>query len=359
LVHGRLRRAVAAMEKVAVNPTATARFHDSRRDEIGTMALAFNRMADALSENYLLLEKRVGERTSALSMVNKELVVSEARTRAIVDSALDCIITIDAQGKITEFNPAAEQTFGYRRQAVLGKELAELIVPERFRDAQRQGLARFLTTGEGPVLNKRLELQAVRADGTESPVEWAISAMGKGANCSFTACLRDVTERKQAEERLRESGVLTALMADVGVALTQGENLQDMLGHCAEPIVRHLDVAFARIWTLNERENVLELQASAGMYTHLDEAHSRVGIGQLRIGLIAQERKPHMTNQVIGDPRVGDQEWAKREGMVAFAGHPLMIQDRLLGVMALFSRHALSETTLETLGSVAERIALG
>lgn len=81
-----------------------------------------------------------------------------------------------------------------------------------------------------------------------------------------------------------------------------------------------LDAAFARIWTFNEADDVLELQASAGIYTHLDGAHSRVPVGKFKIGLIAEEREPHLTNSVVGDARVGDQEWAKREGMVAFAG---------------------------------------
>ena len=71
------------------------------------------------------------------------------------------------------------------------------------------------------------------------------------------------------------------------------------------------DAAFARIWTLNEAKDVLELQASAGMYTHLDGPHSRIPVGQFKIGLIARDREPHLTNQVVGDPRVNDQSWAR------------------------------------------------
>ncbi len=99
----------------------------------------------------------------------------------------------------------------------------------------------------------------------------------------------------------------------------------------------NLHGAFARIWTLNPLGDVLELQASAGQYTHLDGPHSRVPVGKYKIGLIAQERQPHLTNTVVGDPRVSDQEWAQREGMVAFAGYPLIVEDRLLGVMAMFA----------------------
>ncbi|MFO0794000.1 MAG: hypothetical protein U0586_08040 [Candidatus Brocadiaceae bacterium] len=80
--------------------------------------------------------------------------------------------------------------------------------------------------------------------------------------------------------------------------------LQSTLQGCVESVVKYLDAAFARIWTLNDRENMLALQASAGMYTHIDGHHGRVPVGKFKIGLIAQERKPHLTNAVIGDPRV-------------------------------------------------------
>src|SRR5207245_846047 len=116
---------------------------------------------------------------------------------------------------------------------------------------------------------------------------------------------------------------LAELTSDVGIALTQSGGLRAMLQLCAEALVRHLDVAFARIWTLDEASGILELQASAGMYTHIDGAHSRVPLGQYKIGGIARERRPHLTNQVVGDPQVHDQEWARREGLVAFAGYPL------------------------------------
>ncbi|HEX5709359.1 MAG TPA: GAF domain-containing protein, partial [Pyrinomonadaceae bacterium] len=127
----------------------------------------------------------------------------------------------------------------------------------------------------------------------------------------------------------------------------------------AEALVTHLDAAFARVWTLDEGSSVLELQASAGMYTHLDGPHSRVPVGRFKIGLIAEERRPHLTNSVVGDPRVGDQEWAEREGMVAFAGYPLIVEDRLVGVMALFARHSLTERALEAMAAVANVVALG
>src|SRR2546428_250097 len=166
-------------------------------------------------------------------------------------------------------------------------------------------------------------------------------------------------ERRRAQTALLERARLAELTSEVGSALTQGEGLRETLQLCVEALVRHLDVAFARIWTLDEGTSILELQASAGMYTHIDGPHSRVPLGAYKIGVIAQERRPHLTNQVVGDPQVQDQEWARREGMVAFAGYPLVVQERVLGVMAMFARHPLSEFVPKALASVASAVAVG
>src|SRR5437016_5571646 len=115
---------------------------------------------------------------------------------------------------------------------------------------------------------------------------------------------------------------------------------------------RDPDVALARIWIVHEATAILALEASAGMYTQIDGPHSK-------IGLIAQQLRPYLTNQVVGDPQVHDQEWAQREGMVAFAGYPLVVQDRVLGVMAMFARHPLSEFVPKALASVASGLAVG
>src|SRR5262245_64944692 len=122
----------------------------------------------------------------------------------------------------------------------------------------------------------------------------------------------DITDRKRAEEAVAERARLASLVADVGVALTGADTLPGILQPCAEALVRHLSAAFARVWTLNEADNVLELEASAGLYTHTDGLHSRVPIGQFKIGRIAQERRPQLINDVPNDPRISDREWARR-----------------------------------------------
>ncbi len=128
---------------------------------------------------------------------------SEARKDAMLKSALDAIITMDHEGKFVEFNSAAEKTFGYSRAEVVGKPLADWIIPIRLRENHKQGLVRYLATGKGPVLNQRIEMPALRADGTEFPAELAIVPIADSNPPLFTGFLRDVSERKLAEQRQR------------------------------------------------------------------------------------------------------------------------------------------------------------
>jgi PAS domain S-box-containing protein len=156
------------------------------------------------------------------------------------------------------------------------------------------------------------------------------------------------------------SGIRIAqLNSDVSLALVESNSLRDVLQLCAEAVVKHFDAAFARIWTFNEIEKVLELQASAGIYTHTDGAHARIALGQFKIGQIAEELKPHLTNSVVGDERIADQDWARRERLVSFAGYPLVVDQKLVGVIGMFSRSALDETIIDALRSVANVVALG
>ena len=165
----------------------------------GANARARAALADAV-ERRTEAEAEVARRRA----VEADLRASEGRFRAVVEAALDCIIAIDRRGRVVEFNPAAERTFGYSRADVMGKELAGLVVPPAHRAAHAGGLARFLATGEARVLNRRLTgLPAVRKDGTEFPTELTIVPMGPADDPVFVAYLRDITDRLAAEAELR------------------------------------------------------------------------------------------------------------------------------------------------------------
>ncbi|HEX8707863.1 MAG TPA: PAS domain S-box protein [Pyrinomonadaceae bacterium] len=283
---------------------------------------------------------------------------SEERFRTLAETASDAIITIDEESIITYVNRAGETIFGHSVEEMRGAKM-DMLMPEYLRRLHEAGLKRYVETGQKHISWDGVELPGLHKDGHEIPVEIAFSEFSRNGKRYFTGIVRDITERKRAEAALEERAQLAALGADIGVALNQGNSMRDMLQRCAETLVKHLDAAFARVWTLDETGSVLELQASAGIYTHLDGAHARVPVGLFKIGLIAEECKPHLTNSVIGDPRVSDQEWAMREGMVAFAGFPLIVDERLVGVTAMFARHPLTEAALAAMESIANGIALG
>ena len=139
---------------------------------------------------------------------------SEARTRMIVDTALDAVITIDVDGVVTTWNRQAEAAFGWRQEEAIGRQLSELIIPPGLREAHRQGMQHYLATGDGPVLNRRIEVPAQDRNGREFPVELAISPLRLGNQISFSAFVRDISQRKRAEQLGESLHRITRLFAE-------------------------------------------------------------------------------------------------------------------------------------------------
>ncbi|MDQ3205482.1 MAG: PAS domain S-box protein, partial [Pseudomonadota bacterium] len=196
-------------------------FHDGEGQLLGAVVsmndITLRKEAEqALRNAYADLEARVAERTSQLTSVNAQLRAevavrqeaeaqlegSQARKTAMFESALDCIISIDHDDRIIEFNAAAERTFGYRREDVMGQGMAELLIPPAARDGHRRGMARYLATGRDEVLDRRLELTAQRADGSVFPVELTVTRIPLPGAPTFTAYLRDISEARRAQAAL-------------------------------------------------------------------------------------------------------------------------------------------------------------
>jgi len=137
---------------------------------------------------------------------------ANARLLATIEASVDCVITIDAHGVVLEFNAAAEQTFGYRRDDVIGKPLTETIIPPSLRESHLRGMAAVLKGGTNKLLGKRVEMPAMRSDGSEFPVELTVTRIAGQTPPLFTAYLRDITERKRAEAALRESEARSRLL---------------------------------------------------------------------------------------------------------------------------------------------------
>jgi two-component system cell cycle sensor histidine kinase/response regulator CckA len=152
-----------------------------------------------------------------------------------------------------------------------------------------------------------------------------------------------------------EKSKLAELALDVGEALTRRHALREILQACSGSMLKHLDGALARIWTFDEKSIALELQGNSGTDPLLED----FPFGQGIVERIAQERRPYRTNRVLDELDASEKEWARREGTVAFAGYPLIVENRLVGVMGVFTRNKLADSTVTALSAIADSLALG
>jgi len=178
----------------------------------------------------------------------EHLRAEKTRHQAMLDVALDCIVSIDEHGRVLEFNPAAERTFGYTAADAIGRDLAELIVPPELRERHRHGFARYLETGVPRVLDRRVELTGMRADGSTFPVELTITRIDLPDQPGFAGYLRDITDRKQAEEELRASRARIVEAADAARRRIE-RDLHDGAQQRLVELAMDLQMARARIDT--------------------------------------------------------------------------------------------------------------
>lgn len=296
--------------------------------------------------------------------------ISEARTAAIVESAMDCIVTMDHLGKVIEFNPASQKTFGYTQEEVVGKEMAELIIPPDLRPAHRQGLLRYLETGEGPVVGQRIEIQGMRKDGSEFPVELAIQRVDMPGAPVFTGYLRDITQRKALEaERLallerekharaeveKASQRLYDLQRITDAALTH-LSVDGLLQEVLERVTTILRSDISLIMLVKEDQNELAIRAAHG----LSQDPSRYGtipIGEQAIGAVALSREPLIVDDIASSDAVAP--LAEQEDMRSLMVVPLVLENTALGVLIAAAREPnhFTEDDRSLLQLAAARIA--
>jgi PAS domain S-box-containing protein len=312
----------------------------------------------------------------------------EALAREILNNSANLISLKDAEGRYLLVNRQFEKTLHVRQEQIRGKKDDEIFPPE-LAAAFRANDLQVLDAG----VPMEFEEATLQDDGAHTCLVQKFPLVNAEGKVYATGGIgTDITERKRAEQVLRaseehyrllceaaadvvisinEGGQLVfvnpatdsarqaLVRADVGVAFATKDSLRAILQACAESVVRHFETALARIWTPGKDHDVLELQASAGLYTDLDGTHSRQPVGFLNIGLIAKERKRLVIDDVMNDPRIPNKAWARNEGVTAFAGHPLLVRDSLMGVMTIFSRSSLTTKTLDALALVADAIAQG
>ena len=282
---------------------------------------------------------------------------AEQLKAAIIEAALDCIVVMDGEGRICEFNPAAERTFGFRRQEVLGRLLSETIIPHRYRDAHAAGLKRFLATGDARVLGRRVELSALRADGSEFPCELTITLTRTDGRPLFTAYLRDIGERVRFERRQDAQLAVTRVLAE---ARTLGEAAPQILRAVCESLgwdvgtiwrIEHDQLSSVDSWC-DDRERFTEFIAATRKL--------RLSVGEGLPGRIWKKSEPVWIPDTPRDGNFPRTKVATKTGLRSAFGFPIRIGDTVLGVVEFFSREIREpdEDLLEIFAAIGAQIGL-
>ena len=262
---------------------------------------------------------------------------SEAQKSAIMESALDAIITIDAESRVTEFNLAAEKIFGFSREQALGRTLSELVISPSLREAHRRGLAHFLATGEGPVLGKRIELSAMRADGSEFPIELSVTCVRTKDQPIFTAFLRDLTEQRRIERGRKAQYAVTRVLAD---SATLAEAAPKVLQAICEVVgwqVGGLWVRDAQAGLLRCVDVWHQPGAEVGEFEQVSRQITFApGVGLP--GRVLESREPAWIADLACDSNFLRAAVASREGLHGAFAFPILFQNEVIGVVEFFSQ---------------------
>jgi len=290
-------------------------------------------------------------RTAERDQWESELHASEARKAAVLEASLDCIVTIDQEGRILDFNPAAEMTFGYPQDEVMGKRMVDLIIPPRFRKQHNRGLARYLATGEGPVLGRRVEMTALRADGSEFPVELAITPIVLRGSRLFTGFLRDITERQRAQGILAVQHAVTRFLAE---SATVAEAAPRILRAIAEGF----GWEFGAFWTVEsdalrcgQTWQVASSEAARLEASTRSTAHAR---GQGLPGRVWEKGEALWIQDLARDPE-SVRSAASEAGFRTAVALPLLLEAQVLGVMEFLGK----QSRLEDAELVQNLLAVG
>ncbi|HEX2090926.1 MAG TPA: ATP-binding protein [Longimicrobiaceae bacterium] len=293
--------------------------------------------AEALIEELRQQASQVEEQAAELEALNDELAAAEARLRGAIDSALDAFVTADAGSIVLDWNHHAETMFGWPASEAVGRNLAELIIPPQYREAHFRGMERFLATGEGPILNRRIEITALRRDGREFPVELTVAPSRWGSNVIFTAFLRDITERKRDEQRLATQYAITRVLAE---STTVGEAAPRLLAAVCEG----LGYEIGHFWSVQEGADVLRV-ADRWMAPALDAGEfeastltTEMARGTGLPGRVWQSGEPLWVRDLAEDTNFPRLKAAARSGLRSAFAFPVRIGGEFIGVMEFFAR---------------------
>ncbi len=285
------------------------------------------------------------------------LRLSEKYFRSLIESATDIITIIDSGGLIRYTSPSIERIIGRTPDSLVGQSILDLVHDD---DADVfRSLSNNAAASSGS--SEGFEFRLITKSGAYRVLDATVNnLLDDPAVAGIVVNSRDITDRIAMERELAERVRLANFGLEVSFALTRSDSLATTLQRSADAMAEHLGGAFAGVWMRSPAsDGILELQAAAGTHRALFPSQAQTAIGKSAIGAIAQERRPRLVDFASTSTSAEDREWAGRAGIVAFAGYPLIVEDRLVGVMAIFSPTPLSNTTLIAMASVADELALG
>ena len=303
----------------------------------------------------------VGADVSRHRNVEEDLAQINRTNALLLHAAGEGIFGLDQQGNISFVNPATARITGWDATALKGKPASTILHQLRihFQPGTQEDHfigAAFLDgtvqIGDGDIFRRK--------DGTQFAVEYTSTAVRETGKVVGTVVIfRDITDRKQKEYLQSRQARQSALRADVGFALAGSGSLTGILQRCAQSMAKHLEGAVGQIWMFHPEDNLLELEIHGGPANPTAQQPRRVHVGSAELGLAARGGVPVLTHDLTSDLNVLDRDWIRRERLVAFAGFPLTVESRLIGLIALYATQAWPEDALELLGSVADLIAQG
>jgi len=325
LVEDLARRAATALENARL-----VRELDEARERLEDQALEMEAQAAEMQEQAAELES-----------LNEELRTAESRLRGIIDSALDAIVTIDEESVIIGWNHHAELIFGWTTGEILGRKLHETLIPHRYRAAHQKGLSRYLETGEGSILNRRIEISALHRSGQEFPVELTVAPSQPGARPIFTAFLRDLTEAREAERRLAAEHAVTRVLAE-------SHTLEEAAPRILQAIGERLGWTVGAFWAVRPGSDVLTLE---GMWHARDAQPAEFAAltrdtmflrGSGLPGQVWESGEPVWISDVVQDPNFPRAAAASATGLHGAFAFPVRAGDEFVGVIEFFHREILA-----------------